>query len=405
MSPVARPLRLLVVTASLHRGGAERQLATLLPALDPARVTSAVCCIQGGGEYFTEAVAAGLACRALGLSRRRQAPRALLRLIGELRRFRPDVVLTFPLNADILGRVAAAILGVRGIGALKHSCHHTRRHPLDRAGERLLAGITDACVAVTPAQVPFLVGRLGVPERKIRIVPNGVDATRLTPPPDDERRRLAAGLGLPSGAPVVGIVARLSPEKDHATFLAAARLVARRRPEARFLIVGDGPLRAALEASAAAQGLAAQAVFAGARANAPRLHSLMDVAVLSSVNDCFPFAALEAMAMGVPLVATAVGALGDIVEPGTTGHLVPPRDPPALAERIAALLDDPGLARAMGAAARRRVERSFAIERAARTFEGVLDELARPAPGGGRTLRPRRGGRRALDSVGTGGAP
>ena len=271
MTDVPRPIRVMVVTSALWAGGAERHLVTVLPALDRDRFEIVVCCVQHEGHYFRTLIDAGVRCVSLGCPKRRQALRALRGLVRELRQFRPHVVLTFPLNADVVGRIAATLTGVPVVAAWKHSCGHTRRHALDRRSERLLAPMTDYCVGVAAAQVPFLVNELGVPRRKIRIVPNGIDLSGFPIRPGRERdAELARELGVNSGDPVVGIVARLRPEKDHAMFLRAARVVAARRPDAWFLILGDGPLQAELEELARRLGLAGQPAGAVGEAESAR---------------------------------------------------------------------------------------------------------------------------------------
>lgn len=376
MTAARRRVRVMVVTSAVRPGGAERHLLTVLPALDRERFEPALCCVQHEGDYFSAMADAGVRCVNLDCPDRRQAPRALVRMLRELRRFRPDVLLTFPLNADIIGRLAAAATRVPVVAAWKHGCEHTREHPLDRWSERLLAPVTDYCLGVATAQVPFLVDGLGVPRRKIRVVPNGIDLSRFAPRRDGELdSALARELGVGPGEPVVGIVARFRPEKDHATFLRAARIVADRRPDARFLLVGDGPRFAAVERLAAELGLAGQVRFTGKRSDVPRVLGLLDVSVLSSANDCFPYAVLESMAMALPVVSTAVGAVPDVVEDGVTGHVVPPRDPAALARQVLALLEDPASARAMGLEGRHRVERRFTSERSVRGLEDLLFEM------------------------------
>jgi glycosyltransferase involved in cell wall biosynthesis len=380
------PIRVLVVCATLKPGGAERHLVTVLPALDAERFEVAVCCIQERGDYFWELPADRVRATCLEAGRRRDAPRALGRLVAEMRRLRPHVVLTFPVNADVLGRVAATIARVPVVAGWKHSCGLTRNHLIDRWAERLLGPITDYCVGVSEAQLPFLVGAQGVARHKVRIVYNGVDLTRFPGAPRGPRdSALAAELGLEPDSPLVGLVARLRPEKDHETFFRAARAVGGRLPRARFLVVGDGEFRAEVRAAAERLGVTDRVVFTGQREDMARVLGLLDVSVLSSYNDCFPIAALESMAMGVPLVATAVGALPEIVEDGVTGHLVRPRDPALLAERIAGLLERPDEARAMGAAGRGRVEQRFTIERTIGGMEALFEEMVARAgshPGG-----------------------
>jgi glycosyltransferase involved in cell wall biosynthesis len=178
----------------------------------------------------------------------------------------------------------------------------------------------------------------------------------------------------------VGILAVFRPEKDHATFLRAARIVADRIPEARFVLAGDGPGREELEALTRELGLEERVVFAGLRSDVEDVLASLDVVVLSSFTiECFPYAILEAMAMGVPAVCTAVGGLPEMIEDGVTGRLVPPKDPAALAEGIIDVLSDEDRRRAMGVAARERLERNFTLERsAATTAEMIAEAVASP---------------------------
>lgn len=384
-------IRVLIVASEIWVGGTERNMLTLLPAMDRERFTFRVCSVKAAGVAHHALMASGIECTALGLMERRQAPRAFLGVLAEVRRFRPHVVLTFSLNADVLGRAAATIAGVPVAAAWKHSCGHVREHPLDRWSERLLAPLTDYCIGVAESQTRFLVGELGVPRRKIRIVYNGVDLSGLPAPGAPRDPALASELGIDVGAPVVAVLARLRPEKDHPTFLRAARKVADRRPDTRFLILGDGEERPRLETMARELGVAGCTVFAGHRDDVGRVLTLPDVSVLSSYNDCFPYSALESMAAGLPVVSTAVGALPEIVEDGVTGHLVPARDPASLAGRVLGLIGHPRRARAMGQAGRERVERLFTLERTVREMARVLQEMVDSPRRRSFSLRGRRG--------------
>jgi glycosyltransferase involved in cell wall biosynthesis len=181
--------------------------------------------------------------------------------------------------------------------------------------------------------------------RPSHVVPLGIDLDRF-----------AAGKpALPKDRPLVGNVARLAPQKDHATLIEAARLL----PEARFAIVGEGELRAELERRA--RGLTV--VFTGARDDVPDLLASFDVFALPSLYEGLCVVVIEAQAAGVPVVATPVGGIRETVVDGETGLLVPPRDPPALAAAIRRLLDDRPAAEVMAAEAKRRVRARFSIER------------------------------------------
>lgn len=324
---------------------------------------------------FDDVVRAGIPALSLE-SGTRQAPAALLRLVRLMRSFRPHVVITRGFNADVLGRVAATIARVPVVVLWKHNTGHISRNAAEIISERVLDPFTDRYFAVAEGQVPYLTGDLGWPEGKIRVIHNGVDPAAF--PYDPERPRdpaLAAELGIAPAEVVVGILAVFREEKDHATFLRAARSVADRVPGARFLLAGDGPGREELEALTRQLGLEDRVIFAGLRSDVAAILALLDVVVLSSFTiECFPYAILEAMAMGVPAVCTAVGGLPEMIEEGVTGRLVPPRDPAALADGIVDVLSDPGRRREMGRAARRRLEENFTLERSAAETERVIEE-------------------------------
>ena len=368
-------IRVLFVTPNLGIGGAERHIATLAPALDPDRFEVRVVCIKEEGPLFGDVVRAGVPALSLG-SGTRHAPTALLRLVRIMRRFRPDAVITRGLNADILGRTAATIARVPAVILWKHNTGHIDRSALEVVSERLLDPVTDRYFAVAYGQVPYLTGDLGWPERKIRVIHNGVDPGAFPYAPlAGERPAAAAGLGIQPGDRVVGILAVFRPEKDHATFLRAARIVADRIPAARFVLAGDGPGRDELEALTRELGLEERVVFAGLRSDVEDVLASLDVVVLSSFTiECFPYAILEAMAMGVPAVCTAVGGLPEMIEDGVTGRLVPPKDPAALAEGIIDVLSDEDRRRAMGVAARERLERNFTLERSAAAAGDMIAE-------------------------------
>ena len=199
------------------------------------------------------------------------------------------------------------------------------------------------------------------------------------PGPDGRLRDegVARALGIAPSDRVVGILAVQRPEKDHATFLRAGRLVLDRMPDARLLVVGDGPMRPASEQLARELGLGDRVVFAGMRSDIPEILSLVDVMVLSSYTvECFPFSILEAMSAGVPAVCTAIGGLPEMIEDGVTGHLVAPRDPAGLAEAVLRILEPEGRAREMGVAARDRVASRFTLQACAQETERVFASIA-----------------------------
>jgi glycosyltransferase involved in cell wall biosynthesis len=311
---------------------------------------------------------------------RREAFACLIDLVRTFREASPDVVVVRGYNAEVLGRVAAVLAGVPRVIVWVHNCGDLQpRGVLRRICDVALDPVTDAYFGVAHAQVPYLVRELRYSPRKVRIIHNGVDSSLFTGAVDGD---LKAQLGLPEHEPVVGILAALRPEKDHETFLRAASLVSERNPTARFMIVGDGPRREALEALAEELGIRERVIFTGARNDVAAVLAVMDVFVLSSFTiECFPMALLEAMASSRPAVCTAVGGVPELLHDGVTGYLVPPRDPTALAERLSSLIESGQQRRQFGAAARARVEAEFTLERSVQEAERQISGIAERRPG------------------------
>jgi len=378
------PLRVLFVVPDLTVGGAERHVATLLPAMDRDRFAPSVLCINQPGPLFAEVAAANIP--AVALDEPKDDPRALVRalvaLTRHLRRTRPDVVVMRGANAELLGRVGAVLARVPRTVVWVHNCGTVaalRRS--QRLADRLLAPATSTYYGLARGQVPYLVEDRGFDPAKIRLVHNGVDPAAYPYVPFDERRPgLAAELGIEPGEPVAGIVAAVRAEKDHLTFLRAARLVLEKLPRARFLVVGRGRHPQDLERvveQARELGIAERVVFTGRRADVADVVATMDVFCLTSYTvECFPISLLEAMAVGRAAVCTAVGGVPDMIDEGVTGHVVPPRNPQALAERLVELLADPARAEKMGRAARERVEARFTLAGSVREAEHALEETA-----------------------------
>jgi len=214
-----------------------------------------------------------------------------------------------------------------------------------------------------------LIERDSVPPNLITVVPNAVSAVACT---------AAAPQGLPAElgeGPLVGVIARLQPEKGLDHFLKAAARVAALVPEARFIVVGDGPLRGELEALARRIGVGESVCFLGFRADAREVTGLLDVLVVPSLTEGSPLVVLEAMAAGVPVVASDVGGIPDQIRHEREGLLVPPGDPKALEVALLCLLRDPAYARVLGEEGRRRAHSKFGHGRMVRRIEEVYLEI------------------------------
>jgi glycosyltransferase involved in cell wall biosynthesis len=277
-------------------------------------------------------------------------------------------------STGVVGRLVGRSLGIRPLIMAEHSTGRIDPDPKKRPIERLLAPWADGVIAVAKGQIPFLVEDIHYTEKQIRVIYNGIDLRDWTPAARDES--LLRELDIAPDAPVVGILAMLRPEKDHDTFLAAAKRVLERHPTARFLIVGDGPEQGRLEQVAASLGLAGAVRFTGRRTDVARFLSVFDVSVLCSKTiETFPMSFLEAMAMQRPIIGTRVGGVPEMIEEGENGFVVPLRDPPALADAIVRVVADRRTALAMGRRSREIVEQRFSVEKMVRDTEDYLDSF------------------------------
>ena len=304
--------------------------------------------------------------------------RALRRLPQMLTGQRFDVVHS---NSQ-WGSVAMLLLrGRLGHPALLRTAHLPKEWGKNTAGRLIFADIIfpltfNATAGVSPEVCRRLDTRLGarLSDKRMRFIPNAMDYERFAGARVDAAA-VRAELGIPAGAPVVGTVGRLTRQKGYADLIEAAALLVARAPDVRFLIVGDGELRPELEARAEALGLAGRIVFAGARPDVERVLRAMDVFAISSLWEGLPTVVMEAMAAGVPVVATDIPGNNDLVSHGGTGWLVPVGDPRAMADRLSLALTDPARG-AVIARARAEVEQRYSMRAVAGRYLELYEGFA-----------------------------
>lgn len=398
------PLRVMRIITRLNVGGPSYQAIFLTQRLQDAEFTSVLLAgnvgpHEGSMEGLAEKRGVGFT-RVPGLGREISLKSDLPtvhRVYREIRRYRPQVVHTHLAKAGAVGRLAARLARVPSVvhtyhGHVFHGYFSKRKSAVLIRIERALASATDRIVVLGEAQereiLGYGVGRL----EQMRRIPLGLE---LEPFLNASRQagELRRELGIEAGVPLVGIVARLVPIKAHHLFLTAARDVARARPDAQFLIVGDGELRADLEAQArqlgcrivSHEGGAPTAVpsgsgpvvrFLGFREDLPRIYADLDVTVLCSLNEGLPVTIIEALAAARPVVSTEVGSVADLIVPGHTGALVPASNPEALAKAIEAQLADPERAFAMAQRGQAHVFPKLSVDRLEQDLRGLYRELA-----------------------------
>jgi glycosyltransferase involved in cell wall biosynthesis len=364
------PLRVLFLITSMPVGGAETLLVNLVRRMNRDAFEPEIGCLKEPGP-LGEMMAQEVPVHSQLLTGKYD-----LRVWGRLSRLcrdrRIDAVITVGAGDKMFwGRLAAWRARVPVVLSALHSTGWP-----DGVGKlnRLLTPITDGFIAVAKKHGRFLAEHERFPAEKVHVIPNGVDCDRFAPEPG---RRVEARrtLGLYPRSLACGIVAALRPEKNHLLFLKVASLIARRLPDARFFIIGDGPERKQLEATADYLGLMPQTRFLGSRSDIPEILSALDLFMLTSKNEANPVSILEAMASGLPVVTTNVGSIAEMVVDGETGYLEDPEDDVALAGRALSLLEDGAQREAFGDAGRRRVIEYGSLETMVRGYEQLIREI------------------------------
>lgn len=351
----------LYVIDGLQFGGGERGFLSLIQGALAAGWPVAVA-THPAGRFAAEARALGAELRPLPLDRR-HALGAVRRLRRWARTGPWAVVHSQGARADLVARLAlAGVGGVSLVSTVQMPVDGFDVGPLRRAAyrrlDRLGRGRVDRFVVVSAALQRTLVSAWRLDPARVRLIPNGVAVDRTAPPRPAALRRL---LGVESASAVVGAVGRLVRQKGFDTLLAALPALLARRPGTRLAVVGEGPERESLARLARARGAGEAVVFAGFRPDAPRLLPAFDVLAVPSRREGAPLVTLEAMAAGVPVVASAIRGIDEQITDGVEGLLVPPDDPPALAAALARVLDDRALAARLGEAGRRRVRAAYDV--------------------------------------------
>jgi L-malate glycosyltransferase len=358
-----------VVLTSFDRGGTERQMTELVRRLDRTRFEVHVACFRREGPWLGDVTtaAASVAEFRLGSLASPGACRQVWRMAAWLQERRVTVLQACDVYANIVALPAAALARV----PVRVGSRRGIVSPTSQKGLLLLqrAGYATAhrIVANSEAAAARL-RREGVSGRRVIVIPNGIDLSRFPAAGRRSRR-------------VITTVANLRPGKGHEVLLGAVARLARTHPDLRLQVIGDGPLRRALDARSRALNIADRVVFLGHQDDIPRRLGESGVFVLPSFMEAFPNSVMEAMAAGLPVVATRVGGIPELVSDGRDGLLVPAGDEAALAAAIARVLDDPALADALGDAARAAIRARFSFERTVAAFERLyLDLLAARRP-------------------------
>jgi glycosyltransferase involved in cell wall biosynthesis len=377
---VSRRLRVLSLVESVtgpRAGGAEHVAAHWAMHLDRSRFEPMLCAtrlIAETGPLLDELRDADVPV--LQLRRRRRADLAAWApLVSLLRRERVDVVHAHMFGANVWGTVLGRLTRVPVIVAHEHSWSF-EGSPLRRLLDReLIARGASVFVATSTEDRDKMVAIERVPFSKVRVLPNGIPPLRAP-----SGRDIRAELGIAPGAPLVGSVGELHPAKAFDVLIAATAALRSRFPELRVVVAGEGGDRGRLERAIEEHGVEGSFALLGRREDVPDLLAALDVAVSSSAREGSPLSVMEYMAAGLPVVATRVGGIPDLIDDGVHGLLVPPDDPEQLASAIERVLADEPLRLSLGEQARERQRREFDLGAAIRRVEALYEELYARTP-------------------------
>jgi glycosyltransferase involved in cell wall biosynthesis len=383
-------VRVLVVIEALGEGGTERSIADLLPPLVARGVEPVLATLRSRGEEGVEPELrrAGFDIRVLGAG---SWPATASALAGLTESVRPDLIHTMLYRSTIHGRVAGVRHRVPVLTSLVNTVYSSppatvtanpRKQELARAVDRFTARHVNAAFhAVSDAVRRDAIAGLGVAPDRVVVIPRGRDVSRLGRPSCERRAAARTTLGLEADQPVVVFVGRHEAQKDHPTVLrAAARLVAR-HPQLALLMVGrEGPTTAAVRELSSSLGLDGNVRWLGHRGDVPEVLAAADVFTLATRHEGMPGVVLEAMGLGVPVVATDIPPMREVVEAGGSGILVPPDDDGAFERALDELLLDPAARQRMGARGRAIFEAEYTMDASADRTAALYAAVAARSP-------------------------
>lgn len=369
--------RILHLITSFETGGTERQAAELLLRLDESAWDVRLAVLHRRGQLLERLKDRFPSPPEFPLTSfyNLNAVRQLWRLCRLLRAQRISLLHAHDFYAGILGGVAARLTRTPMIAAQRHLRLSDRR--IHDYGTRLIHRLAGRVLVNSAAIREHLLTRSAVPPEKIAVIHNGLltdGGVSRAESRAESRAALIRELALPPSAILIGQVARLEEVKGHRYVIAAAAQIVPDHPEVHFIFIGDGSLREQLRAQAAQLGLTNHVHLPGDRPDAATLIAGCDVAVLASLHEGFPNAVLEAMAAGVPVIATDSGGTKEMIRSGETGRLIPPADADALARSISQALAHPAHSEAMAARARAFVERRFGLKRMVTAVEQLYQD-------------------------------
>ena len=387
-----RPLRVLQVIESLSRGGAERRLVNGLAYLGGEAVESRVAHVLPANDLKPEVEALGIEAEWLGVSGPRDIPKGVHRLRKIIRKRRPDIVHAQLFYADVCARLAGRWAGrVPVMTSIQNTMYEpdwkgfydqSKRLRMDRFTARRFC---HHAVAVSRHAKRSAVRLLGFREDRVTVIHNTVDTARFAAPDPALRRAVRAELGAAPDEFVLAGAARFVPQKGFAVMVRAVEKLLPLVPRARLYLAGGGEEEEGLRGLSRSLNLGGRVVFLGVRDDAHRVFQAADAVLFASLaSEGFPLVPLEAMALGVPVAASRIEPMGELIEDGATGLLFTPGDPDALAGVLAGLARDEARRTAIAEAGRRRVHDHFSARQGARLLAACYRGVASRFSGNGK---------------------
>ncbi|MBS0261420.1 MAG: glycosyltransferase [Planctomycetes bacterium] len=363
------PVRIAFCITDLDPGGAERALVQLVTRLDRQSWEPAVFCLAGEGSLAAQLRQADIPVTCFGARGMMSLPRVLWQLARELKRFRAALLQTFLFHGNIVGRVAGWWAGISPIVSGVRVAEKRSRWPLrlDRWTNALV--VTNVCVSQAVAD--FSIAEAGLSPAKTVAIPNGVEVAQF----EHAVPARLEDLGIPTGSRLLVAVGRLDPQKGLKTLVEAAAPLLTQHPDVHLLLVGEGPERRMLTAMIQARDLSTQIHLAGWRADVPEILARSTALVLSSYWEGMPNVVLEAMAAGLPVVATRVEGIAELVQDDQTGWTVPIGSASELQTAMSQVLSDPERARQMGQAGQELVRSQFSWDAMMRRYDALYRQL------------------------------
>jgi sugar transferase (PEP-CTERM/EpsH1 system associated) len=361
------------VVQNLRIGGLERVVINLITGAEKKGYHSILYTLGTGGDLVAELEQQGH--EVVTLQKRPGMDYILPFKLGRMfKKHGVDIVHAHNFSPLVYGALAGRLARVSGV---IYTAHGVKTSSLKKQSLFQNFGLVDKMVYVSRDARAAAIKDGGVKDRNVMTIVNGIDLERYSGGAGGDDIELRKKLGLPDGIPIVGIVARLTPAKDHSNLFRAFKEVVEGGVDAKLLLVGDGELAGQLRSEVSALGLEDTVIFLGSRQDVPDLLGIIDLFVLSSYTEGLAMTLLEAMAAGLPVVATSVGGNTEAVVDGETGIIVPPRDSAALAAAVRELLLNKQKATEMGARGRERAFAHFGIDTMVMEYEKLYQAILR----------------------------